>query len=146
MKKLKVVGILAAVVLIGGVISLPLINNHTAYKVEKALCEIPLPEETELIESLSRAGKLTGNGNGMQYFGAILIRSELSLDELDAYYSDYRSNEWEYLVEIQEEQSAKAVDHGEVQFSEEVKGDEYYIVYSWGSSNSLLDELDLRGH
>lgn len=53
MKKLKLVGILAAVVLIGSVISIPLINNHTAYKVEKELCEIPLPEETELIESLS---------------------------------------------------------------------------------------------
>ena len=91
MKKLKLVGILAAVVLIGGSLSIPLINNHIAYKVEKALCEIPLPEETELIESLSQAGKLTGNGNGMQYFGAILIRSELSLEELDAYYSDYRS-------------------------------------------------------
>ena len=66
MKKLKVVGILAAVVLIGSVISIPLINNHTAYKVEKALCEILLPEETELIESLSQAGKLTGNGNGFE--------------------------------------------------------------------------------
>ena len=62
MKKIKLVGILAAAVLIGSVISIPLINNHTAYKVEKALCEIPLPEETELIESLSQAGKLTGNG------------------------------------------------------------------------------------
>lgn len=100
MKKLKLVGILAAVVLIGGVISIPLINNHTAYKVEKKLCETPLPEKTELIESISRAGKLTGNGNGMQYFGAILIQSELSLKELDDYYSDHRSNEWEYLVEI----------------------------------------------
>ena len=67
MKKLKLVGILVAVVLIGSVISIPLINNHTAYKVEKTLCEIPLPEGTELIESLSQAGKLTGNGNGMQY-------------------------------------------------------------------------------
>ena len=36
MKKLKLVGILAVVVLIGGAISIPLINNHTAYKVEKA--------------------------------------------------------------------------------------------------------------
>lgn len=35
MKKLKIVWILAAAILIGGVISLPLINNHTAYKVEK---------------------------------------------------------------------------------------------------------------
>ena len=98
MKKLKLVGILAAVVLIGGVISIPLINNYTAYKVERVLCDISLPEEAELIESLSQAGKLTGNGNGMQYFGAILIRSELSLEELDAYYSDYRRNKGQWLL------------------------------------------------
>lgn len=146
MKKLKSAGILAAVVLIGGVISIPLINNHTAYKVEMALCEIPLPEETELIEWLSQAGKLTGNGNGMQYFGAILIRSDLSLEELDSYYSDYRSNEWEYLVKTQEGQSIEVIDHGVQQFSVEIKDYGYYIVYSWGSGNSLLEELDIRGH
>ena len=146
MKKLKIVGILAAAILIGGIISIPLIYNHTAYKVEKALCEIPLPEETELIESLSQAGKLTGNGNGMQYFGAILIKSELSLEELETYYSDYRSNEWEYLVEIQKGQSIEVIDHGGLQFSEEIKGSGYYIVYSWGSGNSLSKELDIRGH
>ena len=146
MKKLKLVGILAAVVLIGGVISIPLINNYTAYKVERVLCDISLPEEAELIESLSQAGKLTGNGNGMQYFGAILIRSELSLEELDAYYSDYRRNEWEYLVEIQKGQSIEVIDHETLQFSEEIKGSGYYIVYSWGSGDSLLQELDMRGH
>ena len=146
MKKIKLVGILAAVVLIGGSLSIPLLNNHIAYKVEKALCEIPMPEETELIESLSQAGKLTGNGNGMQYFGAILIRSELSLEELDAYYSDYRSNEWEYLVEIQEGQSIEVIEHKALQFSEEIEDGGYYIVYSWGSGNSLLEELDIRGH
>ena len=146
MKKLKLVGILAAVVLIGGSLSIPLINNNIAYKVEKALCEIPLPEETELIESLSQAGKLTGNGNGMQYFGAILIRSELSLEELDAYYSDYRSNEWECLVETQERQPIEVIDHGTLQFREEINDAGYYIVYSWESENSLLKELDIRGH
>ena len=146
MNKLKLVGILAAVVLIGGAISIPLINNYTAYKVERALCEIPLPEEAELIESLSQAGKLTGNGNGMQYFGAILVRSDLSLEELDAYYSDYRSNEWEYLVETQEGQHIEVIDHGTLQFTEEIKDSGYYIVYSWKSGNSLLEELDMRGH
>ena len=146
MKKLKLVGILTAVVLIGGVISIPLINNYTAYKVERALCEIPLPEEAELIESLSQAGKLTGNGNGMQYFGAILIRSDLSLEELDAYYSDYRSNEWECLVETQEGQSIEVIEHKALQFSEEIKDSGYYIVYSWESGDSLLQELDMRGH
>ena len=29
---------------------------------------------------------------------------------------------------------------------EEIKDRGYYIVYSWGSENSLLDELDIRGH
>ena len=138
MKKLKLVGILAAVVLIGGVISIPLINNHTAYKVEKKLCETPLPEKTKLIESISRAGKLTGNGNGMQYFGAILIQSELSLKELDDYYSDHRSNEWEYLVEIQEGQTIDVID--------QIESKGYYIVYSWGDGNSLLKGIDIRGH
>ena len=146
MKKLKLVGILAAVVLIGGVISIPLINNHTAYKVEKELCETPLPEKTELIESISRAGKLTGNGNGMQYFGAILIRSDLSLEELDAYYSGYRSNEWEYLVDIQEGQEIEVVDHSTLQFAEQIESKGYYIVYSWGDGNSLLKVIDIRGH
>ena len=146
MKKLRRVGILVAVVLIGGVISIPLINNHTAYKVEKTLCEIPLPEETELIESLSQVGKLTGNGNGMQYFGAILIRSDLSLEELDDYYSDYRSNEWECLVETHEGQYIEVIDHGTLQFPEEIKDNGYYIVYSWGSSSHPFGDLDIRGN
>ena len=146
MKKLKLVGMLVAVVLIGGVISISFINNNIAYKVEKELCETPLPEKTELRESISRAGKLTGNGNGMQYFGAILIRSDLSLEELDAYYSGYRSNEWECLVETQEGQSIEVIDHETLQFSEEIKDSGYYILYSWGSGNSLLEELDIRGH
>lgn len=146
MKKLKLVGMLVAVVLIGGVISISFINNNIAYKVEKELCETPLPEKTELIESISRAGKLTGNGNGMQYFGAILIRSDLSLEELDAYYSGYRSNEWECLVETQEGQSIEVIDHETLQFSEEIKDSGYYILYSWESGNSLLEELDIRGH
>lgn len=117
MKKLKLVGMLVAVVLIGGVISISFINNNIAYKVEKELCETPLPEKTELIESISRAGKLTGNGNGMQY-----------------------------LVEIQEGQSIDVIDHETLNFGKEINDAGYYIVYSWESENSLLKELDIRGH
>lgn len=90
--------------------------------------------------------QLTGNGNGMQYFGAILIQSELSLKELDDYYSDHRSNEWEYLVEIQEGQSIDVIDHETLNFGKEINDAGYYIVYSGESENSLLKELDIRGH
>ena len=75
-----------------------------------------------------------------------VIKSELSLEELETYYSDYRSNEWEYLVEIQEGQSIKVIEHKALQFSEEIEDSGYYIVYSWGSGNFLLKELDIRGH
>lgn len=145
MKKAKIVGICMIVLILAIFVSVPVYNNYCAYKVEKVLCETPLPEQTELIEAISQTGKLTGNGNGMQYFGAILIRSELSLEELNTYYSDYRSNEWDYLVEVQEGRSVEVIDHGTLQFSEEIKDRGYYIVYSWGNGNSLLKELDIRG-
>lgn len=145
MKKAKIVGICMIVLILAIFVSVPVYNNYCAYKVEKVLCETPLPEQTELIEAISQTGKLTGNGNGMQYFGAILIRSELSLEELNTYYSDYRSNEWDYLVEVQEGWSVEVIDHGTLQFSEEIKDSGYYIVYSWGNGNSLLKELDIRG-
>jgi len=145
MKKAKLVGICMIVLILAIFVSVLVYNNYCAHKVEKVLCETPLPEQTELIEAISKTGKLTGNGNGMQYFGAILIRSELSLEELNTYYSDYRSNEWDYLVEVQEGRFVEVIDHGTLQFSEEIKDSGYYIVYSWGNGNSLLKELDIRG-
>ena len=54
------------------IMSIPIVNDYCAYMVEKELCATPLPENTQLIDSVSKAGKLTGNGNGMQYLGAIL--------------------------------------------------------------------------
>ena len=148
MKKLKLVGILVAVVLIGGVISTSFINNNIAYKVEKELCETPLPEKTELIESISRAGKLTGNGNGMQYFGAILIKSELSPEELETHYKAYRKGQFDCLVEPQMGADIRAVDR-DLSFRHEGYGTGYYIVYTWGSAPDWLQDLldtDLRGH
>lgn len=137
---LVVIGILSYIVLI------PLVNNHYAKQVEKELRETPLPEKTEIIDSVSRTGKLVGNGNGMQYFGAILLKSKLSLDELGNYYSAYRKNEWSYVVEPQKTQIIEVVEHSRIGFSEKVDDDGYYIVYSWGDAPELLEELDIRGY
>ena len=62
-------------------LSIPLVNNGWAAQVKNRLIETPLPENAQCIDSLSCAGKLTGNGNGMQYLGAILIRSELTYEK-----------------------------------------------------------------
>lgn len=146
MRKLRKVGIAVLILLIGGVILIPLINDYYAYRTKEELCEIPLPDRTEIVDSVYKAGKLTGNGNGMQYFGAILIKSELPLNELEDYYSDYREKEWTCVVERQEGQAVKTIEHGTVRFSEEAADEGFYIVYSWGDGLDLLEEMDIRGH
>ncbi len=129
------------------ILSVPIVNNVTAMKVKNRLKEIPLPEKTEYVEAISRADKMTGNGNGMQYFGAILIKSKLSVEELDDYYAAYRKNEWDCIVERQSGQEITCIEHGKLSFETDLSEDErYYIIYSWGSGNELFAQLDLRGH
>ena len=140
-------GLIAAVVL-SVLIAAPFVNNNAARKTAKVLEHIPLPNDTELVETVYKAGKLVGNGNGMQYFGAILIRSELSLEELKEYYSkfaDPEHQEWECVVEDQKGKDITIIEHGSLTFQTDVEGDNYYIVYSWGSNNSFFHEFDLRG-
>lgn len=128
------------------VVGIPLANNHYAEQVEKELRETPLPEKTEIIDSVSQTGKLVGNGNGMQYFGAILLKSKLSLNNLEDYYSAYQKNEWSYVVEPQKTQIIEVVEHNRISFSEKVDDEGYYIVYSWGDGPDVLEELNFRGH
>ena len=110
LKKLLVVIIFIVVISISlFVVVIPLANNYYAKQVEKELRETPLPENTEIIDSVSLAGKLVGNGNGVQYFGAILLKSKLSLNDLEDYYSVYQKNEWSYVVEPQENQIIKVI-------------------------------------
>ncbi len=128
------------------IMSIPIVNDYCAYMVEKKLCAAPLPENTQLIDSVSKAGKLTGNGNGMQYLGAILIQSELTMEQLDSYYLHYRENEWEYLVTVQTDRDLSFIELDHLRFSQEVTADGYYIVYSWGKGIELYEMLDMRGH
>ena len=146
-KILTVIGIFFLVLLIIFFISVPIVNDNSAKKEKKFLEELPLPADTELVESLSQAGKFTGNGNGMQYFAAILIKSELSLEELDFFYEPYRQNEWDCMIKKQEGQEIDVIEHGTITFKESLSSDEnYFFVYSWGSGISPFDQLDLRGH
>lgn len=78
-------------------------NDIIANMSERELLDIPLPEKTQLVESNSDAGKLYGNGNGMQYIGQLLVTTELTEEELWTYYIDYYGERnWEFLVKRQE--------------------------------------------
>lgn len=64
-----------------------LTNTIIADRVETELLEFELPEKTELADSMSTAQRLYGNGNGMQYIGQLLVTTELTEEELRAYYN-----------------------------------------------------------
>lgn len=139
-----------SVVIIVAVLCLPFLlyggivmaNDRIADGVEQELRQLELPEGTELVESVSIAGKLAGNGNGMQYYGALLIKSEMSEEELQAYFD----SAYEGLT-VSKQESDAVFSHRYEQFD---GGDDLYTVSAWGSGKSgflqVLLNFDLRGH
>ena len=144
-KIIKIILLIFAAAVILLIASVPFVNDHVARRTAKELSEIPLPEQTEHIEKISRAAKLVGNGNGIQYLGAVLIKSELSLEELEEYYSDYH-----VTVRSQTGKRIEGMDPGKIGFSSEISGDNFYVVYKWGNNDYPLhgfyEDFDLRGH
>ena len=127
-------------------ISCPIVNNISAKRIIADIEAIPLPQNTHMVESFSQTGKLVGNGNGMQFFGAILIESDLSLEELDKHYSLYRETPWDYIVEVQDTRNIDIIEHTAFSFETDVSNGNFYIVYSWGNGVSPFQDFDLRGH
>ncbi len=145
-KLLRVLEIIFLVFIIGIPVFAPFYNNCVAKSTADDLSDISLPKNTEFLEKAYLAGKLIGNGNGMQYFGAILIKSALPLEELKEYYSENADNDWECIVEQQDSKEVMMIEHGSLTFDSDVQGEGYYIVYSWGSNHTIFDEFDLRGY
>ena len=126
-------------------------NNTIADKIEKDLIAYELPINTELVDSISVAGKLTGNGNGMQYVGAIFVDSGLSKEELKEYYS----SEFDY-IEVNEQETVNLDFIQNVSFDADiVSGDKtYYSIIYWNDNRreifgdfiSELLDFDIRGH
>lgn len=146
---IKILGVFVLISIVSLMVILlaaSIVNDHVAKEIVKELEKIPLPDHTEYIESVNKAGKLVGCGNGMQYFGAILIKSELSMEELKAHYANYAEKEWECVVENQIGTDINAVDDPFLSFETDAQGDNYYIVYTWGDNDTIFYDLDIRGH
>ena len=132
------------VICIVGVI-VPLHNTYLANQLEVELLEIPLPERTEFVESITATGKLDGNSEEMNFFGGMLIKSELSKTELNSYYSKIRETKNDYLIKEQSSPEITVIKNGEYGFEhlEDVADFEnYYLVYSWGRDDSVLQSLN----
>ena len=138
MKKILIPICVIAVLVCFVAVFIPLSNDRAAENIAKQL-ESSVPADTVIIESVSKAGKLTGNGNGMQYFGAVLIKSGLTHDELSDFYSGA-------VVKKQTSQKIEVIEHVSLSFETVIDGDNYYVVYKFGDSSLPFANLDIRGH
>lgn len=82
----------------------------------------------------------------MQFFGAILLQSSCSLEELKRYYKAYSTSEWNYRVEAQETAKINEIEHDNLAFEATVEQNHFFILYSWGNGVQPFCEFDLRGH
>ena len=128
-------------------------NNCIAADVERKLIKCSLPENTQIISSISVAAKMRGNGNGMQYMGSILVRSDLSEEQLLAYYNTKIDG-----IEVKEQKDSY-IDfiHSPLRFFDVPADMDFencysiiYIEYDAdnyfnGAITELLD-FDIRGH
>lgn len=132
-------GMLAAIMII--MTAIPIANDSTAKHIAQTLEELPLPENTEYLESTYAAGKLVGSGSGVQYFGAILIKSDETLEELERYYAALSDDEHEYIVEKQTTSDITVVEHAKLSFYKDIVPDDdcFYIVYSRSAKGGAAD-------
>ncbi len=149
---IRVMMLAVAVLLVIVALIIPVANNAVALGVEKELKALPLPEDTRLVESSSVAGRLTGKGSGMQYFGALLVESDLTAQELQEYYDGFSTV---YLlsgysvVPYTGQAAAKDAVVKQLPLTRKEGGEGLYIVYYEDTTDRPLKawlDLDMRGH
>ena len=153
--------ILCAVILVPVLFNIAImrVNDGIADSMEKEILSCPLPENTELLDSISIAAKVEGNGNGMQYNSGILVRSELDERELAEHYEKYAQGFKErfgmkpYLV-VERMETPVIFEYRDYSFKNWQPGEKNYRVFIYIGSTVGCEEtlgeallnMDLRGH
>ncbi len=127
-------------------------NNRIARSLRQALLDAPLPPQTQALDSLWVAGKMEGNGNGMQYFGELLVRSGLDEAALEAHYAALETEQ--DSVQVLRQTSPEVFEYSGVRFNGYTDAPDCYRIqlarYSAvGAEDSLWESLlncDIRGH
>lgn len=152
MKKiLKYTGVILLFIIIPVALSfVPIGNNIILQKHTNDLKGFKLNTDYEVLAVDSKCGKIIGNGNGMQYFSALLISSKETLKwEND-------DGEGVFLVRIKDKDFTNFIDdydfgeyclHFKKKLKELTSTEGYYVMYSFYNAdlNSIWNN-DLRAH
>ncbi len=101
----------------------------------------------EVAESEKIYGKLNGNGNGINFFGAVLVKKD-SVADIEAL-MDELGEDFE-AVEYYEPSGAavasKHLEHGNLEFDTDISGGEYLVICFYESSHPMANKFDIKGH
>ncbi|MBR2893492.1 MAG: hypothetical protein IKB94_06525 [Clostridia bacterium] len=134
--------------------SIMITNNCIADKVERELSAIEMPNKTTFVDSLSIAGKIYGNGNGMQYIGELLITSDLSEEEINKHYKKFNEE-----ITVKKQNSTQVIEgeyYEKYQFASFDETQHHYKVELVKYNPATFDsnysvfwkvlDFDIRGH
>lgn len=131
--------VLAPVLLLVGV---HVANNIAAKSIESRLVSIGVPPETELIDSAWAVSRFAGAGNGTEYAGSLLLESDLSAADLEAFYES-QSPHAQVVMAWGEDMAS----HFQFNMNYDLEKPGLYMVFETGHpTSSLLSSADIRGH
>ena len=151
--KVLIVSIAAVVLLVSGVVAFFFgINQNSliSRKLTKDLkSQIKDNESFEIVDSVSVCGKLVGNGNGMQFYGAVLVESHSETDVSE--FVDSLGSEFEvvgYCVQTDSQIKTDALNgHFYSQYENFPNdGKTYYTIYYFNSNHKYSTDFDIRAH
>lgn len=139
---IRITMVTIALILLFWALVLPIINNAIALDVENELKDQPLPPKTQLVDSISAAGRFSLLAKDMQYFGAILVKSDLAEQEMEAYLEE-SLYEKKHNCTVETQTSAAVHLNGlnlNLTFDDFSEGN-YYIIYKFGSAPGWVRPL-----
>lgn len=104
--------------------------------------------QAEIVETKGICGKLYGNGNGMQYFGAVLVKQD-SIKDMTALLEQLDQMFEIVAVTAQEDNEIKTkyLGHHSLSFETTMPdGTQYICIYFFNSHHPDSNPYDIRGH
>ena len=145
---IRVIMIALAVVLLVMGLAVPVANNAVAMSIAREMEALPLPSDTTLIDSTSLSGRFGDTAGNVQYFAALLLKSDRSVEELRAHYAGYTDHSLiTYRVEKQIGRDIVVLEDVDLSFREDVAEEGYFIVYTLRTGGNALQwwlDMDVR--
>ncbi len=154
MKKGRYIILTIILLIVAFYLTVHIANNHIAETLKQKLLDCPLPAGTQLLESESFAGKMSGNGNGMQWYGIILVKSSQNETTLHEWFSSTMEHDADESLMIFKQNSPDIFETGSKTFNSFTGEDGCYqiqlVKYSTvGFEQSFWEAIlnyDIRAH